>query len=231
MIDDRTEPRDAGFTLMELVVATALGILVLLVAGGILVSSLRAQQNVTGSAQAAGTAQVLIRGMEQELRQASAVAVYDGATTDSQLLVARTETGSGSHDWECQAWFYDAEAEVLLHTTYAGVNSAPWGSSITNWIDLGSGLADVVDLGAIIGDTLDWLFGGADDGVAEWTLIAVNVGDTTGGGGLTAPVFTKAGSKSVAIAFEMTEGDGTPVVIATTASGRQHDGETNPTCF
>lgn len=223
---------ESGLTLIELVISSGLGLLVLVLVGSFMISSFSAQQNVQTTADATASAQLAARVIEDGVRQASAVAVVDGDTSESQLLVARTETGIGDHDWECQAWYYDDVAGVIFHTTFQGESFWPWGSDITNWIDLGSGLTEAVDAGEILGDTLDWLFGG-DGGAAsaQWTVVAVGIRNETGPSGAVEPLFASAGPKSATIRFEVVAGDRTPVLITTTATGRQTDGETDPTCF
>jgi prepilin-type N-terminal cleavage/methylation domain-containing protein len=222
---------ERGFTLIELIIAMGLMLLVLTVIGGIMISGFTTQQGVGETTTATSQAQLTARQLEANVRQASMVEVFEGDATDSQLMVARTETGSGEHDWECQAWFYDDTAGAIFHLTYQGDNTWPWGSSITNWIDLGSGITEAVDVGSILGDTLDWLFGGADDGVAEWSMLAAGIRNETGSNDATQPVFTSAGDQSATIRFEVDAGDSTPMLITTTATGRQPAGDEEPTCF
>lgn len=225
----RAGRRDAGFSLIELVVASGLGVVALLVIGGMMFSSFVSQQRVVDTAQATNAAQLAARAIEADLHRASALAVFDGDDSDSQLLVARTTQGDG--DWNCQAWFYDDVGGVIFHTEFDGETTWPWGSDITNWIDLGSGLLEVVDVGTILGDTLDWLFGGGDDGASEWSVVATGIRDETGSADQARPVFTATGGKSVTIRYEVVAGDVDPVLITTTATGRQPDADTEPTCF
>jgi type II secretory pathway pseudopilin PulG len=222
---------DAGFSLIELIVSAALGVVVLVLVGTFFISSFAAQSTVTSTADAASRAQLAARQLEQQLRGASAVAVFEGSTSGSQLLVARTATGDGDVDYHCEAWFYDATAEAVFHTSFEGESTWPWGASITNWIDLGSGLTEAINLGGIVGDTLDWLFGGSESD-AEWSLVTAGVlpkGTTAGGS--TTPVFSAAGNRSATITFEVSAGANNAVLIETTASGRQPFNDEEPTCF
>ena len=223
---------DAGFTLIEVIVSAALGVLVLVLVGTFFMSSFAGQSTVTSTADAASRAQLMARQFDQQLRGASAVAVFDGATSDSQLLVARTATGEHDVDYHCEAWFYDATAEAVFHTTFDGESTWPWGASITSWIDLGSGLTEAVDVGGIVDDTLDWLFGGSDSDAA-WSLVSAGVlPKGTATGGATGPVFAAAGNRSATITFEVSAGaDRAPVLIEMTASGRQPFADEEPTCF
>ena len=234
-VDGRAHDRhtDGGLTLIELIVASALSLLVLGVIASIMISGFTAQKNVSATNEATSYAQLAARQMQAGIREASFVHIEEGSSSGSQLMVARTETGSSGDDatWECQAWFYDDTAGAIFHITYPGDSFWPWGSDITNWIDLGSGLLEVVDVGAVLGDTLDWLFGGDDDGVAEWSLLAAGIRNETGPDDVEADVFTAAGEQGATIAFEFDAGDRTPILITTTATGRQAYSESDPQCF
>lgn len=221
---------DAGLTLVELLVASSLSVLVLVMVGSFMISSFTTQDQVTRTTQATNQAQLTVRQLETALRQASAIRVEYGDSTGSQLLIARVRTGSGVNDWVCEAWYYDADAGAMLHATAPGRDQWPWGASITSWIDLGSGLLDVVDLGSVLGDTLDWLFGGGSS-ATPWTVMAVGLNDTSGPGGSSRPVFVSEGPASVKIQFAVESAELTPVVIATSVTGRQTFQEDNPACY
>ncbi len=225
---------DEGFTLIEMVIAGALGVVVLILVATFFISSFSAQTTVTNTADAASRAQLLVRQLEHQLRGASAVTVVDGLTSESQLLIARTATGEHDVDYHCEAWFYDSVAEAVFHTTYQNKTTWPWGTSITSWIDLGSGLTEAIDLGEVLGDTLDWLFGGASGASsAEWTLLATGVRPAgASDGGPAIGIFGVDGPRSATYDFEVTAGGGNPpVLISTTTTGRQPFDDKEPACF
>jgi hypothetical protein len=93
-------------------------------------------------------------------------------------------------------------------------------------------VTEAIDVGGIVDDTFDWLFGGSP-GAAQWSLSAAGVlPKGTDAGGATTPVFSAAGSSSATITFEVSAGaDNAPVLIETTASGRQPFADEEPTCF
>lgn len=225
---------DSGLTLVELLVASGLAVVVLTLVGTFMVSSFSAQDRVATTGEATSSAQLAMRQLESGLRSASAVGVFAGNTSESQLLVARTETGTGSHSYACEAWYYDDVAKAIFHTSFTGQSTWPWGSSITNWIDLGSGLTTAIDVGGIVGDTLTWLLGGSGQGATgTWTLVTANVDRPGSFDGTTeTPVFAVAGgTRSATISFEFSAGEQTPILMTTTATGRQAPADTDPTCF
>lgn len=223
---------DAGLTLVELIIASAIGLLVLTMIGGFMISSFQVQHQVTSTAQATNNAQLTATILDAQLREASAIRLENGSSSDSQLLIARVRVDDedGNTEWRCEAWYYDAEAGAILTATASGHNQWPWGHSITSWIDLGSGLLEVVDLGAIIGDTLDWLFGGGSS-TTPWTVMAVGLSNATGADGASQPVFVSEGLNAVTVRFAVESADRTPVVITTAVAGRQDVRNDGPQCF
>lgn len=232
---NRIRRDDSGLTLVELIIAAGLTVLVLTLVGTFMVDSFSAQHKVTTTAEATSSAQVTMYSLETQVRQASAIGVFAGNTTQSQLLVARTEVGSGSHAYHCEAWFYDDVAKAIFHTTFTGQSTWPWGSSITNWVDLGSGLTSAINVGNIVSGTVSWIIGGSAQGPtqASWTLVATGI-DRPGSfrNATETPVFaTTSGTSSATIAFEYSAGGNTPILMTTTATGRQAPKDTDPKCF
>lgn len=209
----RADRRDEGLTLIELLVAFSMGVLVLIIVGSVMISSLTTQQQVTDTAQATSQAQLTVQQLEREVFAASHTHVQTDASTGSQVLIARVRTGDGGTDWGCAAWYFDADAGVILHTAYDGESTWPWGDSLLNWIDLGSG---------IIGGTST---------PAEWTVLAVGISNETGPGGAAAPVFQQDGAKGVTMEFAVAAGESTPVILRTTVAGRHEASTGDPQCY
>ena len=198
---------DDGFTLIELVISMALGVLVLVLLGSFFISSFQAQSTVTDTASATSNAQLVARQLDADLRAASAVTVIDGATTESQLLIARTSRGSGT-TFTCDAWLFDADAGAILHREYANAGAAPWASNPVAWVDAsatGSG----------------------------WKLITEDIApEGTADGSPVGGVFANSGDRGAVVAFELSAGhDRPPVLITTTATGRQAYKNSEPACF
>lgn len=196
--------RDDGFTLIELVISSALGLLVLLVLGSFFVSSFSAQLTVTNTADAASAAQLLSRQLDAELRSASAVRVATGSN-GSQLLIARTSRGA-STGYACTAWRWDAATGDLRRFEAASLQTAPWRDGAQAF---------------------------AGSGASGWALVASDVRPQGfRSGAPAAGVFTETGDRSVAIVFERPAGAGRqPVLIDTTVTGRQAAKNVEPACF
>lgn len=142
--DNINDARDRGFTLIELMLYMALSIIVLVIAGGILISGLRTQETARTVTDAANTAQQIVRSVQAGVRNASAITVSSDATTGTQLLLARTiGSDPNSTAASCQAWYYsplNGGAIYTTRTTPASVITLPSGGPQGVWTILGAGI-------------------------------------------------------------------------------------------
>jgi prepilin-type N-terminal cleavage/methylation domain-containing protein len=107
---------DDGFTLIELMIASALAVVVLLIVGGLFTNSLTTSARVQKDTQSTSVGQLIATSVETGVRNASAVQVIvepDG----SQLLLARTAGAGASLTWSCKAWYYSKPDRAVYTTT------------------------------------------------------------------------------------------------------------------
>lgn len=135
---------DRGFTLIELLIASSLSIIVLVIAGGILISGLRTQEMTHTVTDAANTAQQIVRSVQAGVRNASAITVTSDPVAGTQLLLARTiGSDPNSTAASCQAWYYtplNGGAVYTRRTTPASAIALPVGGPQGIWTILGSGV-------------------------------------------------------------------------------------------
>jgi prepilin-type N-terminal cleavage/methylation domain-containing protein len=132
--------RDDGFTLTEMLVASALFSLVILVAGGIFLGQFRAQQQVTAVTSTTTDAQLAGTTIDTGIRNSSG---FDLTPSGSdQLLVARVAGGGTTLQWTCKAWYYSASADTIRTTsTTPGTPVAiPTASQLSTWTLLVDGV-------------------------------------------------------------------------------------------
>jgi type II secretory pathway pseudopilin PulG len=133
-----------GFTLVELLMYMTLSIVVLVVAGGLLISGLRTQETAGSVTDAANTAQQIVRSVQAGVRNASAITVSSDGTAGTQLLLARTiGNDPASTAASCQAWYYtplNGGAVYTTKTTPATFISLPTGGPQGLWTLLGEGV-------------------------------------------------------------------------------------------
>jgi len=125
---------DHGFTLVELLVASALFLIVLSVVGGMVASSLAVDRVVRSQTAAANIGQLIARSVESGVREASWISAT--ASGGTELLRVRTATNGATLGWQCQAWYFDGDA-LYVRTSDLAI-AAPTG--LNGWTMLGDGL-------------------------------------------------------------------------------------------
>jgi prepilin-type N-terminal cleavage/methylation domain-containing protein len=136
----RTAKRDDGFTLTEMLVASALFSMVVLVAAGIFIGQTRAQQQVSAVTSNTTDAQLAGTVIDTGIRNSSGFELT--ATGADQMLVARVAGSGTTLQWTCQAWYYSASAGTIRTTaTTPGTPVAvPTSSQLSTWALLVDGV-------------------------------------------------------------------------------------------
>ena len=132
------QPDDAGFTLIELIVASALTVLVLLVTGTIMINALRVQSSVQSLGDATNGAQLVARSLQRGLANSSAFK-SEAPTSAGQLLRARVAVpaAGGAPTWRCVAWYWSSSAQTLRTTwSSTGPVPVPTTTALTSWTRL-----------------------------------------------------------------------------------------------
>lgn len=110
--------RERGFTLVELLIYMILFLIVLVIGGGMLLNSLRADENARSVTDAANTGQQIARSIGAGIRNSSAVTVISDTTAGTQLLLARTiASDPNSTTASCQAWYFTPSNGGAVYTT------------------------------------------------------------------------------------------------------------------
>lgn len=136
---------ERGFTLVELMISTTLSIIVLVIAGGVLISGLRTQEIARTVTNATNTAQQIVHSVQAGVKNASAITVTSNSVTGTQLLLVRTVSSDpNSTAPSCQAWYYtpaNGGAVYTKKTTPATAISLPSGGPQGIWTILGTGVS------------------------------------------------------------------------------------------
>lgn len=209
---------ESGFTLIEMIVASVLGVLVLGIGASLLLSLFRTQHSVSDYADATTTGQLVSRAIEQGVRNAAALpnAANPGdkgilagpmVTGTGQLLRARVAIGTQNGDvtWQCQAWYYsDATHTVLWARSTASAIADPGGFA---WNAAGTGVVPLTPQAGV-----------------NWTLLGTGI--TIPADGLSTQFFgAQAGLDvdSVTLRFQVTHGSIALVLIRNTIVQRKLD--------
>lgn len=128
----RRETPDEGFTLMELVVASMLGVIVLLIVGSLLINGLRGQSSVTSITTATNDSQLAASTIQADIRNATAVKTT--VIGSDQFVVARVARGTNTVvTYKCVAWYYSATKDEIRSTEKATAITAPSAGALNNW--------------------------------------------------------------------------------------------------
>ena len=141
---DRSDSRQSGFTLVELLVYMALFLLVLVIAGGLLLNGLRAQETVGSVTSAANVGQQIVRSVQTGVRNASEMTLIPNDVTGTQLLVIKeVSIDPDSTATSCQAWYYTPAngGSVYSMRTSGSPISLPAGGPSGAWSLLGQGVS------------------------------------------------------------------------------------------
>jgi len=131
-------PKDAGFTLIEIMVYLGLVTVILVVVGSIFSSLLRVQGAVVGGTSAAENSQLVSKSVENGIRNGTAVSLQ--SVGSDQLVFARTAGNGSSTTWRCQAWYYDATNKEVRFTYSPSAIATPNAAQLANWQLLSSGI-------------------------------------------------------------------------------------------
>ena len=142
---DPDEENCNGFSLIELLVATGLTLIVIVIAGSVLIAGLRAQETSRTVTDAANTAQQIVRSIQTGVKNASAISISNGATTGSQLLLSRTVSMDPATTVpSCRAWYFTPSGGGNVYTTSTTPAVAiivPSGGPQGAWTLLGTGVS------------------------------------------------------------------------------------------
>lgn len=136
------QSREAGFTMVELLVYALLLSLVLAVVGGFLISTMTVQSDVRSRAEATTLGQSVVRSVQNGIRNASYVTLTD--ISGSQFLLVRTAASGANLEWVCQAWYYSPDEDGSLYMTRtqpAAAIAAPTAADLLTWTRMADGIS------------------------------------------------------------------------------------------
>ncbi|MER3390265.1 MAG: prepilin-type N-terminal cleavage/methylation domain-containing protein [Microcella sp.] len=134
---------DAGFTLVELLISASLMSVVIVVVGGVLISSMRADETVRTVTTSTTDGQLVANVIDAGMRNSTAVSVSTAADGVSTFAVARVADASGA---QCVAWFYDAGLDTIFRRTSPSAITIPTPGSVgSGWVPLSGGIVPDAD--------------------------------------------------------------------------------------
>lgn len=166
---------EVGLTLIELLVASAMGVLLLGAVGSLLISAVRAQPKASQKAADIGTARWVLERMTRELRGGIAVRDAQPSTVSFETYVRRSTCGgtetlpASSSAIKCQVRYSCAVKSCTRTETAPGVLTG--GTPITIF----SGLSNTTDVFSYLPSTA----------APTFVQVTLSLPSPTGGGGAT----------------------------------------------
>ena len=134
---------DAGFSLVELLVAMGLFGIIITIVGSVIISALTADRTVREVTGSTTDGQLVVNSIEGTVRNSTAVAVSIAADGVSTFATARTTAGGSAR---CQAWFYDDSLGAVFQRSSSTAIAAPNPGAVgTEWTHVSDGVAPVDD--------------------------------------------------------------------------------------
>ncbi|MES2169260.1 MAG: hypothetical protein V4479_00850 [Actinomycetota bacterium] len=140
---------DDGYTLVELMVAGLLGVLVLIVVAGIMISSTTTEGLVRNVSTATKSGQGVTNSLERVIRNAAissgtTKSVLVTAVGSDQMVTALTVGSGATATTQCAAWYFSSAAKAIRYHTWAsGAITAPSAAVLSTWTLLASGITPV----------------------------------------------------------------------------------------
>jgi hypothetical protein len=136
---------EAGLSLVEVILYSALTVLVFTVVGGMFYAGFQAQASALGRDAATGSAQVVSTSLQTEIGNASDVTVSD----DGTMVQARVANGTAadSQPWKCEAWVLRSNGDVVFKSSSSAITSTDY----STWPVLATGASGPADGGSAFG--------------------------------------------------------------------------------
>jgi len=139
----RDDIGEAGFSLVELIVYSALLVVVGAIVVGFFASGLTTVTHVREVTSASTAAQVVADSVQTNIRNATDFQLTTPAGTD-QFLVARTAQRDPTLAWGCVAWYYSAAADgkIYFRQSPAAI-VVPTAAELATWTLVDTGVTPV----------------------------------------------------------------------------------------
>ena len=132
---------ERGFTLIELMIAGMLSVVVLVIVGGMLINSMKAERVVRDATSASNAGQLVATSVTRGVRNASSLDLTAPAAGE-ELLRARTSgTSADPTAFVCQAWYFSGD-EIRMKMSPTAI-AAPTPAQLATWTLVSDGIGPV----------------------------------------------------------------------------------------
>jgi Tfp pilus assembly protein PilW len=168
----RLRDETSGFTLIELVVASSLTVIIAVVIGGILISTLGSEKTIRTTTEATSGGQLVAQSIDKGVRNATWIDLT--AVSGEYFLTVRTASSTAVVTFSCQAWYITPAGTAYLKTSPTKITK-PVGGNVSGWTLLTTGIqqAGTASILSRTGRQIDMTFE-VDAGDAQNVLISTS---------------------------------------------------------
>ena len=136
----RLHDSDRGFTLIELVVSLALGVLGLVIVGGMLISTMKAQSSVREAAQSSNTGQLVAEALTRDVRAARELSVTPPSAGTCLLRLTVVDNALTTPvSVRYVAWYF-GNGEIRSKRSTSAIAVPAFPSNVATWTLYASGV-------------------------------------------------------------------------------------------
>jgi len=132
---------ERGISMIELIIASMLSVLVLMMVGGMLINSLTSQRRVLDDTQASNTAQLAAMAVTRSVRNASDLRLTEPVAGDQLLEVRTASVNADAGVFLCQAWYYSA-GQLRMSSSNSPITT-PTPVQLATWTLVARGIQQV----------------------------------------------------------------------------------------
>jgi type II secretory pathway pseudopilin PulG len=133
----RLRDESAGFTLVELVVASSLTVVIAVIIGGILITTLGSEKTIRTTTEATSNGQLVAQTIDKGVRNATWIDLT--AASGEYFLTVRTASSTAVVTYSCQAWYITPAGSAYMRTSPTKITK-PTGGNVTGWTLLTGGI-------------------------------------------------------------------------------------------
>lgn len=136
---------DRGFSLVELLIASALFGVVITIVASVVISAINADRTVRDVTGSTTDGQLAVNVIEQTVRNSTAIQVAPVAGGESVTVRLRTTAGGAAR---CHAFFYDATlGQILQRSSTSAITPPTPGEVGSEWTFVSAGIEPIRDAG------------------------------------------------------------------------------------
>ena len=133
----RLRDESSGFTLIELLVASSLTVIIAIVIGSMLMSTLGSEKTIRSTTQATSAGQLVAQSIDKGVRNATWIDLT--AASGEYFLTVRTASSTATVTYSCQAWYFTPGGSAYVKSSPTKITK-PTGGNVTGWTLLTTGI-------------------------------------------------------------------------------------------